>query len=291
MIPVIDEFCWTPHRKILSCVQTQLPWLQSFGIQISGKAEKPLIPHIHPDCMEIVFLLKGFQIYETDGYLFRLTGYDIFVTHTGEPHSSGDFPEHISDLMWFQLRLSALAQTFHKQKASELACALHELPRIFRGNAALESQLREAFFYLASSDSIIQALGQELFTSCLYRMILLSRELKPLQVDQISEAIIYIHEHIDEPIALENVAASCGFSLSRFKSKFKQETGITPRAFINYVKITQAKQLLEQKLSVTEVSSRLSFDTPNYFATLFKKYTGQTPTQYQNSLSQKTDFV
>lgn len=291
MIPLIDEPCWTPHRKVLTPAQTQLPWLQSFGFQTSGRAETPLATHFHPECMEIVFLLKGFQMYETHGHLFRLTGYDVFVARMEEPHSSGDSPEQISELMWFQLRLSALTQTFREPQASQLVSSLQGLPRIFRGNAALESQLREAFFCLASSDPIAQALGQQLFTSCLYRMILLSRELKPLQADQISEAIVYIHEHIDEPIALENTAASCGLSLSRFKSKFKEETGITPRAFINYVKIARAKQLLKQGLSVTKVSDQLSFDTPNYFATLFKRYTGKTPSQYQDSPSQESDFV
>lgn len=228
MIPVIDEPCWTSRRKILSCAQTQLPWLQSFGIQSFDRAEKPLVPHIHPGCMEIVFLLKGFQAYEAEGQLFRLTGHDIFVTHTGEPHSSGGFPERIGDLMWFQLRLSALSRTFDGQKASKLACALQGLPRVFRGNAVLENQLREAFFCLASSDSITQALGQELFVGCLYRIILLSRELKPFQADQIGEAIVYIHEHIEEPITLENAAASCCLSVSRFKAKFREETGISP---------------------------------------------------------------
>lgn len=133
MVPLTDQFCWTPHRKILTAEQTQLPWLQLFGIQNSSRAEKPLESHIHPGCMEIVFLLKGFQIYETAGHLFRMTGYDIFVTRTEEPHSSGNFPEHISDLMWFQLRLSELPQTFQGQKASQLAEALQGLPRIFGG--------------------------------------------------------------------------------------------------------------------------------------------------------------
>ena len=97
MIPLIDEPCWTPHRKILTPEQTQLPWLQSFGFQTSGKAETPLATHFHPGCMEIVFLLKGFQMYETFGHLFRLTGYDVFVARMEEPHSSGDSPEQISE--------------------------------------------------------------------------------------------------------------------------------------------------------------------------------------------------
>lgn len=290
MEPLADESCWTPHRKILTSGQTQLPWLQLFGIQNSEKADKPLTRHIHPDCMEIVFLLKGFQIYEVAGHLFRLTGYDVFVTLANEPHSSGNFPERISDLMWFQLRLSALLRTFQDQRIARLADALQELPRTFRGNAVLESQLRESFFCLASTDSITRVLGQELFIGCLCRLILLSRQVKPLQADQISEAIAYIHEHIREPITLEDAAASCGLSLSRFKSKFKEETGITPRTFINYVKIANARELLRKGLSVTEVSGRLAFDTPNYFATLFRKYTGRTPSQYRNSPSQEDEF-
>ena len=291
MTPLDDESCWTPHRKILTSGQTQLPWLQLFGIQNSEKAGEPLPRHIHPGCMEIVFLLKGFQIYEAEGHLFRLTGYDIFVTCADEPHSSGNFPERISDLMWFQLRLSRLPQAFHGQKASRLADALQGLPRTFRGNAVLESQLRESFFCLASADPITRGLGQELFIGCLYRLILLSRQPKPLQADQISEAIVYIHEHIHEHIALEDAAASCGLSLSRFKSKFKEETGTTPRTFINYAKVAGARELLKQGLSVTEVSSRLAFDTPNYFATLFRKYTGMTPSQYRDSPSQGEDFL
>lgn len=281
MIFWIDAPCWTPHRKILTADQTQLPWLQSFGMQASSKTEKPLATHIHPGCLEIVFLLKGFQIYETAGQLFQLTGYDIFVTQTDEPHSSGDFPEHISDLMWFQIRLDALSETFPSAKASELAVFLQKLPRIFRGNALLENQLREAFFLLASPDPVKKSLGQQIFSGCLYRIILLAREIRPMQADQISEAVVYIHEHIQEAISLEDAARSCGLSLSRFKSKFKEETGITPRAFINNVKIARAKQLLQEGRSVTDTSVALSFDTPNYFATLFKKYTGKTPSQYQ----------
>lgn len=291
MLSLIDESCWTPHRKILNSTQTQLPWLQSFGIQTSSQTEKPLAPHIHPDCLEIVFLLKGFQMYETAGQLFQLTGYDIFVTYLEEPHSSGDFPEHISDLMWFQIRLSALSETFPAPRAAELSSLLQKLPRIFHGNALLENQLREAFFLLVSPDPIKKALGQQIFTGCLYRIILFARELKPMQADQISEAVVYIHEHVLDNIALEDTARSCGLSLSRFKSKFKEETGITPRAFINNVKIARAKTLLQENLSITEVSARLAFDTPNYFATLFKKYTGKTPRQYQAEYvaEQKTD--
>ncbi|MFR3658870.1 MAG: AraC family transcriptional regulator [Eisenbergiella sp.] len=56
-------------------------------------------------------------------------------------------------------------------------------------------------------------------------------------------------------------------------------------------KIARSKQLLQEGFSVTQVSDMLSFDTPNYFATLFKKYTGKTPSQYRSDPSQDSDLV
>ena len=284
MIFSVDHDCWTPHRKILTDRQTHLPWLRTFGLQSVAIAREPLPVHIHPECMEIVFLLKGFQIYETEGQLFNLAGYDIFVTRTGEPHSSKQYPEPTCSMLWFQLHLSSLSAALPEPKASFLSEHLENLPRLFKGNADLEAKLKEAFFLLASPDPLRRFLGEELFLCCLYRLVLLSADPLPPRTDQISEAVVYIREHVAEPIRLEDVAAVCGFSLSRFKSRFKEETGTTPRAFINYVKIAQAKILLQKSFTVTRVADMLSFDTPNYFSTQFKKYTGLSPGRYQKDV-------
>ena len=61
-----DSFCWTPQRKILTPAQTGLRALPVFGIRSSTCADRPLVPHSHPGCLEVVFFLSGFQIYETE---------------------------------------------------------------------------------------------------------------------------------------------------------------------------------------------------------------------------------
>lgn len=282
MITIVDSFCWTSQRKILTSRETGLAFLPAFGMQRSTRAGLPLAPHVHPGCMEIVFLTKGFQIYEAGNQLFSLSGHDIFVSYTEEPHSSGNYPENICDILWFQLNLSLIPCPPGEKQSALLTSGLKNLPRTFRGNSALESQLTEAFFALASEDPLSRALGRQLFLCCLYRIIQLSKEMKLPETDQISEAIGYIHEHLYGPISLEETAASCGLSLSRFKAKFKEETGITPRTFINYLKVEQAKQMLQKQEAITDVSVRLGFDTPNYFSTLFKKYTGQSPSRYRS---------
>lgn len=277
-----DSFCWTPQRKILTPAQTGLRALPVFGIRSSTCADRPLVPHSHPGCLEVVFFLSGFQIYETEGHLYSLCGNDVFVVRPGELHSSGDFPESVSRMIWFQLDVTGTEPFLGLDQPSsdELRPALLVLPRLFHANASLGADLAEAFRLLAGHDPLSAGLGRQLFVCCLYRLLQFSRSPALPKTDSIGDAIAYIHDHLGEKISLEDAAASCNLSLSRFKAKFKEETGSTPRTFINYLKMEQAKLLLKQGNSITETALSLDFETPSYFASTFKKYTGLTPARF-----------
>ena len=55
--------------------------------------------------------------------------------------------------------------------------------------------------------------------------------------------------------------------------------------YINEEKIAFSRKLLSQtSLSIDETAESCGFNTPNYFATVFKKYMGQSPVAYRNSL-------
>lgn len=291
MLNIIDSYCWGEHRKILTSEQSQIPALRTFGICSNNHATQPLCPHIHQHCMEIVFLLKGFQVYEAEQAHFNLCGSDIFVAYPDELHSSGSYPESVCDLIWMQLDLRSSLPFFglEENRAAQLRMALRSLPRIFRGDAALRSTLTEAFFALANSDRFEQIYGEQLLVCSLFRLKKLSQKLYVPHTSSIGEAIAYIHDNLSEPIQLEQAAACCGLSLSRFKAKFKEETGTTARDYINQVKLERAKRLLESGQSITQVAMDLGFTTPNYFATVFKKYHGETPSQYMSQLS-KNEF-
>lgn len=282
-----DSFRCASRRRLLTPEQSMLPALPIFGIHSSNRAGLPLCSHIHSGCLEVVFLISGFQIYEVDGNLFSLSGNDIFVTYPDEPHSSGNFPQSISHIVWFQLDLSSSGPILGLDEIQSdfLREKFRNLPRLFRGSTVLKSDLTEAFCLLASGDSLSQALGRQLFVCCLYRILQLAGSLKLSQPESIADSIAYIHDHLFEKISLEDAAASCSLSLSHFKTKFKEETGSTPRTFINYLKIEQAKLLLKQHHSVTETALLLGFDTPNYFSATFRKYTGFTPGQYARQSS------
>ena len=72
-----------------------------------------------------------------------------------------------------------------------------------------------------------------------------------------------------------------------FSYKFKRQLGTSPRNFINQQKIEQAKILLLEKMSITDVAMYLGFTSSSYFSTVFKKFTLYTPSEYiKNSLGE-----
>lgn len=78
-----------------------------------------------------------------------------------------------------------------------------------------------------------------------------------------------------------HVAAYIGLSPTHTSRIFKKDTGKTLIDFINEKKIEKAKILLSNKsYKVYEVAEMMGFQNIHYFSTLFKKYTGISPTKY-----------
>ncbi len=106
---------------------------------------------------------------------------------------------------------------------------------------------------------------------------------RPVVSPRMSQVLRYIEEHLQEPVALSGLAERTGLSLPRFKSRFKQEVGIPPADYVLRCKIEAAKQRLAgSAVSVTELAFELGFSSSQYFATVFRRYTRQSPGQYRD---------
>ncbi len=101
----------------------------------------------------------------------------------------------------------------------------------------------------------------------------------------------YITENYTEKILLDNICFIFGTNKTTLCKDFKSEYKTTVLNYINALKIREAKALLRQnKLSVTEISERLGFNSIHYFSRLFKKITGQSPKEYSVSIRSKFDL-
>lgn len=109
--------------------------------------------------------------------------------------------------------------------------------------------------------------------------------------DKLEEIYQYISEHYMEKITLDNICFLFGTNKTSLCLNFKKEYGMTILNFINDLKIKEAKILLrENRMSVTEISNKLGFNSVHYFCRLFKKLTNQSPKEYAATIRSKLDL-
>lgn len=95
----------------------------------------------------------------------------------------------------------------------------------------------------------------------------------------INKAIEIMRNNILDKITIGDIANNLNMPITKFSSKFKAVTGITPNNYLRKLKLSEAKEMLKYK-SVTEVSYDLGYENISHFIELFKKYYGITPKQY-----------
>ncbi|WP_159084016.1 helix-turn-helix domain-containing protein [Saccharobesus litoralis] len=102
--------------------------------------------------------------------------------------------------------------------------------------------------------------------------------------EQVVEQVTrYIHEQFSGQFDFSELSKQLGMSESYIRRIFKKQTNQTINQYLSDYRIEQAKILL-QSLSVTDTAFSVGFNDANYFSTVFKKLTGQSPTEYQQSL-------
>src|SRR5581483_7504591 len=105
--------------------------------------------------------------------------------------------------------------------------------------------------------------------------------------DCINSAILFMQEHINENITLNELSHRYNYSPSRFSSLFKQRTGYAPIDYFIQMKMQKASQQLDfSNSSVKDIALSMGFDDPYYFSKRFRKIIGLSPKQYR---SQKKD--
>lgn len=104
----------------------------------------------------------------------------------------------------------------------------------------------------------------------------------------VQKVINHINLNLSEPHTLKSLAALCHISPSYLSALFKQETGTTLIDYINTQRVKRAAQLLTTtERSISEVAEEMGILDVNYFAKIFKRSFGMTPTRYRRENRKK----
>ena len=105
----------------------------------------------------------------------------------------------------------------------------------------------------------------------------------------IMQATRFVLEHLDEPdFNINLLCHEMAMSRTLFYSRLKSLTGKGPQEFIRIIRLKHAAELLQEgELRINEICDRVGFQSPSYFAKVFQKQFGVTPTEFAQQNKQR----
>ncbi|MCR5625797.1 MAG: AraC family transcriptional regulator [Lachnospiraceae bacterium] len=292
MKEIFDEYCWTKQKKVLIYDNHHVKGLGNFAHWNFTESINPSPMHIHSNMIEMHCMVKGqrYTQIEKDGDITRYicTGNQAFLTFPFEIHSNGNIPQSPCEFYAFQIDVSdpnnmlGLSPEYSRNLYDQLKqLKSHHLNL----TSSHMNYVISAFNFFSEKNPDSTKIGVQFLTCFLFTLQYLQpvenadkRETDP----GIASSVDYIKSHLSDNLRLSELADVSGYSLSRFKFKFKEEIGITPAEYITLQKVEQAKnQLISTDQSITELAYSLGFSTSNYFSSVFKKILSCTPKEYR----------
>lgn len=275
------------HRIYLKAGPGFFPGITHIGQLDFSSAEPPLPRHIHSSAMEMCYVEKGSPVFTAGPETFRLRSGQCFICPSNLSHGTGSFPLDKMRMYWIGYNPRLLADEIYQrgpdeEKARFLSSVKWDKPVIFQGNREMGRLIGE-LVDLAMTDVPFRYLRTRENTLRLFHLIGFSKKSRSSESTEILEVCRYIKEHYKERIRVEDLAGKINLSESHFKARFREETGFPPGEYIQRVRVEEAQKLLIARQSVTEVAFTLGFSSSQYFATVFKRFTGRSPRSWLNA--------
>jgi AraC-like DNA-binding protein len=265
-----------------------LPGLMHFGRYRHTAAGHGLNRHVHAGGLEICYLARGKQAYRVGGQEYLLSGGDCYWVGPDQPHDSAGKPQEKGVLYWMVL---------------DCSCARSGLLNLRGADAA---ELRKALLSMPTRQFRLGSRGRELLDAFLDRVsapagpmrriraghVLLEFLLRMLDAANapgrrepsapIRRAIAMIETDPAADLSVADLASEAHLSLSRFKARFREEMGVPPAEYMLRARVARSRELLaDDGRSITDVALDLGFSSSQYFATVFRRFMHQTPSEYR----------
>ena len=152
----------------------------------------------------------------------------------------------------------------------ELARAFEALPPILTSRSPEEGESRLKLAINSIMLSLVERMAEQ------------APELDPqLSTSQHTVAIFLrrLPDVLAEDWALDSMAGECGLSRTRFADLCRQLTNMTPRQYLQHLRLERARGLLAgaDAGSVTDIAFACGFNSSQYFSNAYRKRFGEAP--------------
>jgi len=95
----------------------------------------------------------------------------------------------------------------------------------------------------------------------------------------------FLENNVEKHLRFEDIIKEFNVSASVIKRLFHNHMNCGIMEYFQQLKIDAAKQMIrEHEYNFTEIAGNLGFNSPQYFATAFRRISGMTPSEYANSV-------
>jgi AraC-like DNA-binding protein len=285
------DFQSTKNRTIINFIKEGYSDLCVLGRYRYNAAKEELRKHIHKGMIEICYCAKGRQLFMVNHKQYFVKGGDVFIHFPDEVHSSGGMPEEKGCLYWLKIKTSSGAKGKGQRNCPNLDYLLEKIikkkSRHFHGGPDLQKILESIFESQQSADSKeIRRIRLELQIGSFLLKLLekINNDTHQAVDGRLQDLLHYITINLSEQLNISTLARKVNLSQSRFKNWFREQTGFTPGDYIQRQRIDAAIKMMRQQpgTSLTDIAYHFNFSTPQYFATVMKKYTGKTPSKIRD---------
>ncbi len=111
---------------------------------------------------------------------------------------------------------------------------------------------------------------------------------QPASTPSIAEVQRWLSDHLDEDLGVEALAARAAMSPRNFARCFRNETGTTPAAYVEQVRVEAARRLLQSTdLTVAAIARRVGIRHAETLHRAFRRRVGTTPERYRQHFRQR----
>ena len=243
--------------------------------------------HFH-NYYEIYILLSGRRRYVIDNEIYDIEAGDIVVIPPMIIHKTQHIPE-----------------TPYDEKHERFLYCVRDLPEVVKpvfDNCLYRPNEKSREYIQALINESLNETGDDEASNLLHKLnlqkillvLLRSPENKsvPRRLSTrdrlMQEAAGFIKENCHRQISLKDISDRIGFTPEYFSSLFKTAIGFNFVDYLNNMRVAKALSYLsESDKSISEISEICGFNDSNYFAIVFKKIVGISPTKYRKMMREK----
>ena len=253
----------------------------------------------------LVFIKNGGCVFEMNGMIYELAKGDILYIPAKTAHIRKPLDDSLCEMVYIHFTLPAEealpdAPRGSKQIMSDPAAAptekLHFLLTdhmklladydliVAKTNCIINHFSGTGFFDRQTAVlelcSLLSLLSVKCSQSILSNPLDRIRDFYP---DSLKKALKYIKSHYTQPITLDDLCAVSHVSKQMLIKHFNKAFGMSPLKYIAEYKINSIKPFLTRypNMSIKEICEEFGVEDQCYFSRLFKKHTGESPTEYR----------